>query len=568
MYPGVEVPAQPPPWPPGAPVVVVVGALVAFKRIELALEAVALARIAVPSLQLRIVGDALDEHGAALSRRLRARAAQPDLAGAVRFTGPVDDVGPELGRASCLLHCADREPFGLVVAEALAHGRPVVVPDTGGAAEIADLECAVLYRAGNADAAAAGVVSLVADGERAQALGAAGRARVTQRFGRERMRREFARVLTPPTRAAPATDAPLALVTVSFNSARPLLALLDSVARHLPGVRVIVVDCGSVDDSAAVAEAHPVAVSVAAGSNLGFGRGSNLGLTHVSEPVTVFVNPDVELLDDSLRSLAAAALAPGFERRLLAPLVLSSDGSRQDTVHPRPGAAAELARLALPPRLVPGPLGAALAPWRSRRPTRGRLGGRLRARGENRDVAGARAVLGSIFIYGEDLELGLRAAGAGVETWFWPAARVLHHRAHATAAAYGGEPFEVLARARHRAIAMTLGEHAACADDRRQAALFGSRALIKRALGRDPAVSSRSCEPSDGAEGSGSSGLGSRTPLRRSWRPGRRSSRLRSRTPLRLGCGPGRRSGAAGASADHRPPPISTRPNPTASPTA
>ena len=222
VYPGVEVPAQPPPWPPGAPVVVVVGALVAFKRIELALEAVALARIAVPSLQLRIVGDALDEHGAALSRRLRARAAQPDLAGAVRFTGPVDDVGPELGRASCLLHCADREPFGLVVAEALAHGRPVVVPDTGGAAEIADLDCAVLYRAGNADAAAAGVVSLVADGERAQALGAAGRARVTQRFGRERMRREFARVLTPPPRAAPATDAPLALVTVSFNSARPL----------------------------------------------------------------------------------------------------------------------------------------------------------------------------------------------------------------------------------------------------------------------------------------------------------------------------------------------------------
>ena len=52
-------------------------------------------------------------------------------------------------------------------------------------------------------------------------------------------------------------------------------------------------------------------------------------------------------------------------------------------------------------------------------------------------------------MYGEDLELGLRAARAGVPTWFWPAARVIHHGAHATAAAYGGEPFEVLARARH-----------------------------------------------------------------------------------------------------------------------
>ena len=35
-------------------------------------------------------------------------------------------------------------------------------------------------------------------------------------------------------------------------------------------------------------------------------------------------------------------------------------------------------------------------------------------------------------MYGEDLELGLRAARAGVETWFWPGARVVHHRAHSS----------------------------------------------------------------------------------------------------------------------------------------
>ncbi len=54
----------------------------------------------------------------------------------------------------------------------------------------------------------------------------------------------------------------------------------------------------------------------------------------MTEPVTVFVNPDVELIDDSLLSLAAA-LAEGRPDRLLAPLVLSPTGTRQDTVHPR-----------------------------------------------------------------------------------------------------------------------------------------------------------------------------------------------------------------------------------------
>jgi glycosyltransferase involved in cell wall biosynthesis/GT2 family glycosyltransferase len=492
VYPGVEArPAAA--WPDGPPVAVVVGALVGWKRVDLALEAVALARRQVPALQLRIVGapllDRPGDAGDGTLERLRARAAAPDLAGAVQFTGAVADVGDELARATCLLHCADREPFGLVVAEALAAGRPVIVPRSGGPAEIADTSCGVLYPPGDVAAAAAGVVSLVRQPALARALGEAGRRRIMGRFGRPRMRTEFAAALAPAGVARGAelgalAGAALALVTVSFNSEAVLGALLDSTARHLPGVRVIVVDCGSTDDSLGIAGKHPAAVSVPAGANLGFGRGTNLGLAHVTEPVTVFVNPDVELIDDSLLSLAAA-LAAGQPDRLLAPLVLTPAGTRQDTVHPLPGSAAELARLVLSPGHVPGPLGTAIAPWRSRRPrpvgwaVGCALAGRtttLRALGPFSD---------SIFMYGEDLELGLRAAGSGVPTWFWPVARVIHRGAHSTAAAYGGEPFDVLARGRHDAIAMALGEAAAARDDRRQAAVFASRAAIKRALRRD-----------------------------------------------------------------------------------
>jgi glycosyltransferase involved in cell wall biosynthesis/GT2 family glycosyltransferase len=513
VYPGVD--PAPSSWPDGPPVVVVVGALVGWKRVDLALEAVALARRAVPSPRLRVVGAPLALAGSGddgTLQRLRARAVAPDLAGAVQFTGAVADVGDELARATCLLHCAEREPFGLVVAEALAAGRPVVVPAIGGPAEIADADCGVLYPPGDVAAAAAGVVSLVRQPALARSLGEAGRRRATERFGRERMRREFAAVLAPAeassgsdalrpasrgstAAAGPAGggsvvaagapgSAPLALVTVSFNSAAVLGTLLDSAARHLPGVRVIVVDCASSDDSVRIARQHPSAVSVPAGGNLGFGAGSNLGLKHVCEPVTVFVNPDVELVDDSLLSLAAA-LAADDRDRLLAPLVLSATGARQDTVHPAPGSAAELARLVLSPGRMAGPLGTAIAPWRSQRPRPVGWAVGCALAGRTTTLHALGPFSDSIFMYGEDLELGLRAARAGVPTWFWPHARVIHHGAHATAAAYGGEPFEVLARARHDAVSLAVGEAAARRDDRRQAALFASRVVLKRALRRD-----------------------------------------------------------------------------------
>jgi GT2 family glycosyltransferase len=90
-----------------------------------------------------------------------------------------------------------------------------------------------------------------------------------------------------------------------------------------------------------------------------------------------------------------------------------------------------------------------------------------------------------IFLYGEDLDLGLRAAASGVETWFWPRARVLHHRAHSSARAFGGEPFELLARGRHEVVARRMGAGRGRLDDAAQTVTFASRAALKRALGRD-----------------------------------------------------------------------------------
>jgi glycosyltransferase involved in cell wall biosynthesis/GT2 family glycosyltransferase len=496
--------------------VLVLGALTPWKRPDLALEACALARRRCPGLRLRFVGSPFSEDGDEFVGTLRERAAMPDLAGAVTFVGAVDDAGEELARAGCLLHCAPREPFGLAVLEALAAGVPAVVPAAAGPAEIADPSCALLYPPGDARAAADALVRVASDPELTARIGAAGRARARAAFSPARAQAAWEAVLAPlmngrssvadagearaPGRAGAVARAPTgggtvpptpALVTVTHNSAPWLRALLISAERHLPDARVVVVDCASSDDTLAIAHSFASAVTVALPDNVGFGRGCNRGLAEVHEPVTVLVNPDVELLDDSLLGLAGEA---GRGGRLLAPLVLSADGSRQDTVHPAPASVADLARALVPPRLVPGRLSYPIAPWRAAAPRRvgWAVGCALVARTDELRRLGPFDE--RIFLYGEDLELGLRAAAGGVETWFTPSTRVLHRRAHASDVAFGGEPFELLARARHEVVAARLGAGRARLDDAAQAATFASRMALKRLLGKRAARERRQLE--------------------------------------------------------------------------
>ncbi len=474
--------------PVSPPEILVLGAVTDWKRPDLALEAVALARRRLPDLRLRLVGGP-PAGETALLERLRARAEQPDLAGAVELAGPLADPAPALARATCLLHCAPREPFGLAVLEALAAGRPVVASAACGPLEIVDSRCGELYPPGDATAAAAALVALVTDPRRATTMGEQGRRRARQRFDLEAARTRFASLAraavgpraSPRPRAAPSS---LAVVTVTHDSAPALERLLGSVSRRLPGIEIVVVDCASRDRSLEVARGHDGVTAIELGENLGFGRACNRGLAHVRAPVAALLNPDVELLDDSLLELAAEALRRDRPPRLLAPRVLNSDGGLQDTVHPRPGSPADLIRSLIPPAAVPGRPGVALAPWRAQRPRRvgWAVGCALVAR--TRTLRELGPFDESTFMYGEDLELGLHARQQGIATWLWPSARVIHRRAHATGPAFGGEAFHRLARARQEAVHGRLGPRWAAVDAGAQMITFASRLALKRMLGR------------------------------------------------------------------------------------
>jgi|HubBroStandDraft_2_1064218.scaffolds.fasta_scaffold24887_2 alpha-1,6-mannosyltransferase len=99
----------------------------------------------------------------------------------VRFLGFERDRGrlaAALASCDALLHGCPYETFGLGVAEAVACGTPVVVPDAGGAAQTVDPSCGATYPSLDAAACAAAVERLLArdPGElRARAIEAAAR---------------------------------------------------------------------------------------------------------------------------------------------------------------------------------------------------------------------------------------------------------------------------------------------------------------------------------------------------------------------------------------------------------
>jgi N-acetylglucosaminyl-diphospho-decaprenol L-rhamnosyltransferase len=507
ISPGVDLAAYDAEWAMAEdPEALLLGALMPWKRPDLALEAVARAAERIPRLRLTVAGAPMNAEGERLLDALRQRAAQPDLDGRVTFAGELADPRPAIGRAWCLLHCADREPFGNVLLQALASGRPVVAPAAGGPAEIVDETCGRLYAPGDGAAAAAALVEVLSDPELVDRLGAGGRARAGW-FEADEARQRFAELAigavadrgpAGPTATVERTRAPathhgagMALVTVTHNSATAVDRLLRSVDLHLPGARVVVVDSGSIDGSATAARAAaPRATVIELGENVGFGRASNAGVAEVDEPICVLINPDAELVDGSLADLAADLLAPGTPERILAPAVLSPDGSRQETGHLDPDSPLLWVKALLPPAALPAPLRTLVEPWRSQRSRRvgWAVGACLVAPTPTLRRLGPFDE--RIFLFAEDLDLGLRAADAGVETVFRPDARVVHLDAHSTGPTFGGEPFELLARQRRSVIGERRGAEAAERDDQIAGVTYVNRIVLKTLL-RRPAARER-----------------------------------------------------------------------------
>ena len=122
--------------PPGAFVVLAVGAFKAQKDHPRALEALAELRRSGREAFLVILGGALDGAGLEELDRLAGAAARAGVARALRLPGFVDPVAPWYAAADALLNASRHEGLSMATAEALAAGLPVVATDVGGQREI------------------------------------------------------------------------------------------------------------------------------------------------------------------------------------------------------------------------------------------------------------------------------------------------------------------------------------------------------------------------------------------------------------------------------------------------
>ena len=98
-----------------------------------------------------------------------------------------------------------------------------------------------------------------------------------------------------------------------------------------PALEIIVVDCNSQDDSAAmIRERYPTVKLLQQSENIGFTRGNNLGMRAATADTLMLLNPDTEVFAGALMTmLAYIRQQPAVG--ILGPHTLNTDGSHQST---------------------------------------------------------------------------------------------------------------------------------------------------------------------------------------------------------------------------------------------
>ena len=169
--------------PADAPLAGIVGHIQEWKGQHLVAEAVAQARRRFPALRCLVVGG-IHRRGVDYAARLRARIAEPDLAGHVILADARNDVPACVDAMDVVIHASTvAEPFGRVMIEAMALGKPVIAPREGGPLVIVvDNETGLLVPPRDPTALADALVALLSDPAKRAAMGAAAKRRVDDIF--------------------------------------------------------------------------------------------------------------------------------------------------------------------------------------------------------------------------------------------------------------------------------------------------------------------------------------------------------------------------------------------------
>ena len=178
-----------------------VGQFVPWKNQLLFLDAASRVAELLPTCRFVLVGDDLFGRDGGYRRKVLDQARSSAAADKITFAGWQDDMARIWPAIHCLVHTAEREPFGRVIIEAMSHRIPVIAVDACGPSEIIENDRAgILVPPNDVEALVSAMLRIARDRQEAERMGIAGYNHVLLRFTRVRMARElvdvYAEILT------------------------------------------------------------------------------------------------------------------------------------------------------------------------------------------------------------------------------------------------------------------------------------------------------------------------------------------------------------------------------------
>ena len=179
--------------PDNAPLIVMATRLQRWKGVHVFLDAAARVAVAQPEASFIVVGGSLFGLEKDYEMELHQQVERLRLKNVVHFAGFRADVAQFYSDADVVVHCStEPEPFGMVIIEAMAYGKPVVATNLGGPREIVESGVTgLLVPPRDPLVLAQAILSIVTDSTTRERMGRAGAARVQSFFGSERMVREI-----------------------------------------------------------------------------------------------------------------------------------------------------------------------------------------------------------------------------------------------------------------------------------------------------------------------------------------------------------------------------------------
>ncbi|MCW1949420.1 MAG: glycosyltransferase family 2 protein [Candidatus Shapirobacteria bacterium] len=123
------------------------------------------------------------------------------------------------------------------------------------------------------------------------------------------------------------------IVIVTWNTADITKKCVETINQYLPGQEILVVDNGSQDHTVEILKKIKNVKIIENHANLGFAKANNIGFKQVTNDYLVFMNSDIELIDNSLSKMVGY-LKNNSRIGIIGPKFLNPDLTPQASVFP------------------------------------------------------------------------------------------------------------------------------------------------------------------------------------------------------------------------------------------